>query len=236
MKKLIVIVFYLFINEVAFPCSCFHPPTYCETMQTESSDLLVVGYKITDVYHGMSIKIVQVLEGSETRDTITVWGDNGMLCRHHTSAFGVNDTLVFALHNCDLSVLNLEQSDHYQISNCGVYYLNYDNGQVIGSIDNGVSALSISNFIQLHNACSNTTSINIKSSNFTLYPNPTNDLITLDIEGYNGSIQTQVFDLSGRLLKSTNNTTISLKNYARGIYVFRVSYGDRVDELKVVKD
>ena len=57
-----------------------------------------------------------------------------------------------------------------------------------------------------------------------------------DINGYNGAVQTQVYDLSGRLLKSTNNTTISLKDYAKGIYVFRVSYGDIVEELKVVKD
>ena len=46
----------------------------------------------------------------------------------------------------------------------------------------------------------------------------------------------EVFDLSGRLLQTTNSTTISLKDYAKGIYVFRVAYGDRVEELKVVKD
>ena len=79
------------------------------------------------------------------------------------------------------------------------------------------------------------TSIQEYSSNINLFPNPTGDLITLDINGYNGSIQTQVYDLSGRLLKSSNNTTISLKDYAKGIYVFRVAYGDRVEELKVVK-
>jgi hypothetical protein len=84
-------------------------------------------------------------------------------------------------------------------------------------------------------AC-NTTSIQEDVANISLYPNPTNDLITLDIEGYTASINTQVYDLSGRLLKSTNNTSISLKNYAKGIYVFRVAYSDRVEELKVIKD
>ena len=68
------------------------------------------------------------------------------------------------------------------------------------------------------------------------YPNPTGDLITLYINGYNDSVNVDVYDLSGRLLKSTNNTTISLKDYAKGIYVFRVAYGDIVEELKVVKD
>ncbi|HIA37515.1 MAG TPA: T9SS type A sorting domain-containing protein, partial [Flavobacteriales bacterium] len=68
------------------------------------------------------------------------------------------------------------------------------------------------------------------------YPNPTKDLIILYINGYNGSINVEVFDLSGRLLKSTNNTTISLKDYAKGIYIFRVAYGDIVEELKVVRE
>ena len=93
MKRLILLVVYLFLSEYAFTCSCINPPTYCETMQSESSDLLIIGFKFMDIYHGMSIKIVQVLEGNETRDTITVWGDNGILCRHYSSLFAMNDTL-----------------------------------------------------------------------------------------------------------------------------------------------
>ena len=77
---------------------------------------------------------------------------------------------------------------------------------------------------------------NINPKNLVPYPNPTKDLIILDINGYNGSTETKVYDLSGRILQTTNSTTISLKGYAKGIYLFRVSYGDRVEELKVVKD
>ena len=73
-------------------------------------------------------------------------------------------------------------------------------------------------------------------SNISLFPNPTDGLINLNVKGYNGTINTQVYDLSGRLLQTTNNTTISLKDYANGIYIFKVEYGDRVEELKVVKD
>ena len=69
-----------------------------------------------------------------------------------------------------------------------------------------------------------------------VFPNPTNDLITLNIEGYTGSIDIDIYDLSGRLLQNTNSTNISLKNYAKGIYIFRVSYGDIVEELRVIKD
>jgi len=171
-KKGILLMAFLFVYQYTFSCTCINPPTYCETMQSESSNLLIVGYKINNFYHGMSIKIVQILEGSESRDTITVWGDNGMLCRHYSGNFSINDTIVFALHNCDLNGnllggIGHEKIDHYQISNCGVYYLDYNNGHVFGSIDNAVNSLSLIDFQQLHLSCTST-SINIHSTKKTL--------------------------------------------------------------------
>ena len=75
-----------------------------------------------------------------------------------------------------------------------------------------------------------------KVSNIHIHPNPTNDQITINIKGYHGPVEVEVYDLSGRLLLTTKFTTLSIKNYAKGIYVFKVSYGDRVEEIKVVKD
>ena len=40
----------------------------------------------------------------------------------------------------------------------------------------------------------------------------------------------------GNRLQTTNETTISLRDYARGIYLLKVAYGDRVEEIKVIKD
>ena len=73
-------------------------------------------------------------------------------------------------------------------------------------------------------------------SSVNVFPNPTNNLVTLDIEGYNGLVNVEVYDLQGRLLEATTNTTISMGKYAKGIYVFKVAYGDRTHELKVIKD
>ena len=70
----------------------------------------------------------------------------------------------------------------------------------------------------------------------SLYPNPTNENITISIENFNGNIQTEVYDLIGNRLQSTNETTISLQDYARGIYLLKVTYGDIVEEVKVIKD
>ena len=83
---------------------------------------------------------------------------------------------------------------------------------------------------------SSPTTIKEQSFSVLLHPNPTNKLITLDIEGYNGSVNVEVYDLTGNLLQSTTNTTISMGEYAKGIYVFKVAYGDIVEKLKVVKE
>jgi hypothetical protein len=42
--------------------------------------------------------------------------------------------------------------------------------------------------------------------------------------------------LSEKLLDATNKTAINLRDYARGIYLLKVSYGDKLQEIKVIKD
>ena len=69
-----------------------------------------------------------------------------------------------------------------------------------------------------------------------VFPNPTNDNVTISINNFNGKIQTEVFDLIGNRLQTTNERNISLKDYAKGIYILKLSYGDRVEEMKVIKD
>ena len=87
------------------------------------------------------------------------------------------------------------------------------------------------------NCASFTSTTNIENSNnISLYPNPTESSITINIEGCNGLVNVEVYDLQGRLLETTTNSTISMEEYAKGIYVFKVAYGDRTHELKVIKD
>ena len=48
------------------------------------------------------------------------------------------------------------------------------------------------------------TSIKENTINTSLFPNPTNDLITIEIEDYKGSFNVEIYDLQGRLLETTN--------------------------------
>ena len=74
------------------------------------------------------------------------------------------------------------------------------------------------------------------TTNINLHPNPTSDQITIDIKGYNGPVNIEVYDLQGRLIETTTNTIVSLKKHAKGIYVLRVSYGDITEEVRVVRE
>ena len=82
---------------------------------------------------------------------------------------------------------------------------------------------------------SNSENISQKST-FSIYPNPTAENFTIRINNFNENIQTEVFDLIGNRLQVTNETAISLRNYSKGIYILKVTYGDRVQEVKVIKE
>ena len=82
---------------------------------------------------------------------------------------------------------------------------------------------------------SNTESISQKSD-FTIYPNPTKENITISVNNHNGNINTEVYDIIGNRIQTTNKTTISLRDYSKGIYILKVAYGDRVEQLKVIKE
>ena len=99
-------------------------------------------------------------------------------------------------------------------------------------------ALDSCEIIDLYNAeLSCATSINeLDNSLVKLYPNPTSDQITIDIKGYNGNVNIEVYDLQGRLLETTTNTIVSLKKHTKGIYVLKVSYGEITEELRVVRE
>ena len=69
----------------------------------------------------------------------------------------------------------------------------------------------------------------------TAYPNPTTDLLILEVEGAaNEKFLFQLFDIMGKLLVSNkiidNKTTISMANLAPAIYFLKVT-----DHQKVVK-
>ena len=70
----------------------------------------------------------------------------------------------------------------------------------------------------------------------SIYPNPSKEKITISIDNYQGKIFAELYDLTGKLLKSTNSSNLSILEYPKGIYLLSVSFGDSVEQVKVIKE
>lgn len=77
---------------------------------------------------------------------------------------------------------------------------------------------------------------------FTVYPNPSNDLVNIQIENYvKGVMSYQLVSASGQLIFSKkaaeNLTTISMGNIAQGIYFIKVSCDEKpIKTFKIIKN
>ena len=49
-------------------------------------------------------------------------------------------------------------------------------------------------------------------------------------------MKTELYDIIGNILNVNNETSISLAEYPSGIYLLKVAYADRVEQLKVIKE
>ena len=86
-------------------------------------------------------------------------------------------------------------------------------------------------------SCPNTTFIHHGlNKKINCYPNPSQDQINIIVNGYNGGVKIDVYDLQARLLETTTNNIVSLKKYKKGIYILKINYGDKTEKVRVVKE
>ena len=69
-----------------------------------------------------------------------------------------------------------------------------------------------------------------------IFPNPTKDNINISLDNFNGNIRTEVYDLIGNKLLISTETTISLQDYPRGVFLLKIASGNRVEQVRVIKD
>ena len=135
----------------------------------------------------------------------------------------------------DFGDSTIEQNNNTSIFHEYMYNGLYDVTLISEDITNGCGFDTLKKEDLIYCAGGPNLSIIEFSNNINVFPNPTNDNITVSVSNFNGNIKTEVYDLIGNRLQTTNETTISLRDYARGIYVLKVAYGDRVEEVKVIK-
>jgi hypothetical protein len=95
----------------------------------------------------MEVEIVRTFKGLEKRKTVTVWGDNGILCRPYLSRFDTGKYYVIAFFKGADGTKGLvhaeERPTDYTISICGDYWLSADNNKNIatGPVSSNLTAI-----------------------------------------------------------------------------------------------
>jgi hypothetical protein len=81
----------------------------------------------------------------------------------------------------------------------------------------------------------------ISGKDFTIYPNPTEGMLSIRIDGLDGdeSVLLQISDLKGRVLISEKETapfrTIDLTMHPLGMYILTATLGNERREWKIIK-
>jgi hypothetical protein len=138
MKKILLtltFIILMFSNHL-FACDCDSKGSFFEVSKNSDFIALVKINKYLSfeyIYEektpmSMEVEIIQIFKGNETRKSIIVWGDNGILCRPYLSFFKIGEYYVIAfdkgLDGTKGHVHKSEKNNDYAISNCGTYWLN----------------------------------------------------------------------------------------------------------------
>jgi hypothetical protein len=148
--KFILILFLLTIGQATFACDCGSQGDFLKVApKTELVALVKITKYLTfkDIYEertpmSMEAEIIEIYKGTETRKTIIVWGDNGILCRPYLSRFDEGKYYVIAFYKGEDGlkghVHKNEKTTDYFISVCGDYWLNVEMKKQIatGSVAN----------------------------------------------------------------------------------------------------
>jgi hypothetical protein len=86
----------------------------------------------------------------------------------------------------------------------------------------------------MEGACAVAQSVMEMEASFTLYPNPSNDWVTLS--GWEGAAQVTITDVSGRIVReeTLRNNRLETSSLTDGIYVVSLANGERTNSIRLI--
>jgi len=140
MKKLstIIALLILTISQKTIACDCNYAGNFLTVAPNANLVALVKVIKylnFEDIYEkatpmSMEVEVIEIYKGFEERKIVTIWGDNGVLCRPYLSQFEIDKYYVIAFDKGSDGTKGFSHKDEkitdYSISNCGDYWLDVD--------------------------------------------------------------------------------------------------------------
>ncbi len=147
MKKLKLLISFIFLTPIiGYACS-FIPETFCKTLQYHPDDLILSGKIISIDIDGLDLEIIDILRGQESRNIIRIWDGTDFDCNGYysmeSSTIGeVNDTVVIILPKITAIENSWDVIDDYRRPDPYFYTseLSVENGYAIGFISGDATA------------------------------------------------------------------------------------------------
>jgi hypothetical protein len=103
-----------------------------------------------------------------------------------------------------------------------------------------LTIISLTNKKQAIYSNQNLATIDFKELNFSIYSNPSTDLVMVELENQNTeNIKVELFDSSGKICKSnyfnSNPIKISTADLSSGVYIIKITVGNEVGVKKFIK-
>ena len=87
--------------------------------------------------------------------------------------------------------------------------------------------------------CTIDTTLNLavySSDIIKVFPNPTKEKFSISVGNFYKNIFIEIYDFTGKYLKSINGSNVSLIEFPKGVYLIKVSLDDRVHQFKIFKN
>jgi hypothetical protein len=187
--------------------------------------VLIVRAEVRDhEAHGMDVKILEVLNGSEEKAVIRVWGDPGFMCRLYTNGFKKGDKLVLILDRIENASYQDERKGDYQLGGCGTYVVREDQ-RISGRITSSDQEMAKTKFFNELQQLIDKHQPGLAK----IYPVPTDKLLTINVPDLPYStLSAQIITLAGqplqtRQLEVGKQHQIDVSTLAKGVYIILFS-------------
>lgn len=230
---------------ISHACSCSWPTPdhFCRSVNENNHIVLAV---VTDIPHSysMDVDIVENIHLSAGLDTISILGQDGLNCGEGIGNFAIGDSVILALFNGVTQDAQDGNNFNWSISGCGLHYLRYSNGMVVGGIDYEEDSTSFQIFSEGIMDCielSSATNEDFIEENVIISPNPTSDYLNINIESASGvEYYFDIIDVSGNIIQAniflnTSNKRVDLSHIASGVYFLRSKNTSEMVSKKFVK-
>ena len=244
-KTILCVCVTFFSNVSLLACSCAWdvPDHFCRSV-SESNHIVLAVVTEKPEWYAMDVKIIDNLNLQTDSDTITVLGQDGFNCGEWLEDFLIGDTLILAVDNGEFYEVMTNDTYNWFLGNCGLYYLRYTDGMVLGDVDFGEELISYLDFSEGIENCmdlSSSTDDHLAEIELNISPNPALNYIDVNFENDRGvEYLFDILDVSGRVLKkdiivNASDHRISLDDISPGVYFLRSRNTSELVAKKFIK-